>query len=92
MKKTKSTARSVYRKWSDPQDGEHFLTISPDGKMLEISFAQDGIYGHKIGIYQTGNLNPLDSEVFRKHKEVCSKKEWSEAVKKIVNLVKGKIA
>ena len=59
--------------------------------MLEISFGKDSIYKTKVRICLTSMLSPLDTQVFKKHKDVCTRKEWDDAVKKVTELVKQKI-
>ena len=69
--------RPIYRKWYDPEGefDQNYMMIHPNGRALQISSAKDGIYGEKMVVYQTSNLNPLNMEVFGKHKDVCSNKE-----------------
>ena len=93
MSSPKKPVRVVYRKWSDPsaEFTENYLTIAPSGKMLEISFGRDNVFKSKVRISLTSMLSPLDPKVFKKHKEICTRKEWDMAIKRVIELVKLRI-
>lgn len=82
-------SRNIYRKWIDPEGEfeENYMKISPNGLMLQISFGKDLIYGEKTLVYQTSPQNPINSNTFKKHKEVCSKTEWDKARKRVKNFI-----
>lgn len=82
----------MYRKWDNPE-GEynaHYLRIEPSGAMREIAFGTDRIGARKASVLSVGPLNPINDQVFKKHKEVCSRAEWDKAVKAVIDLMKPK--
>ena len=86
-------ARSKYRKWTDP-DGdylENFLMVHHSGRMVQISFNNDGVYGNQVLIYQTKPLNPFKVEVFLQYKETATKAEWLGAQKRAKELMSFKL-
>ncbi len=79
------STRNIYRKWYDPEEEkECFLKIRPDGTAIEIAFTIERIFGEKVTVFNTFPTSPLNLQVFKKHKEVCTKAEWQKAVNRVV--------
>jgi hypothetical protein len=81
--------RTIYRKWYNPdKESENFLLIDPSGLMLQISIEADYL-GEKVEIYQTKPMNPMNEQIFIKHKEACTKGQFEKAQSKALSILDG---
>ena len=81
--------KTLFRTWTDP-DGDYpvnFIKITPDGTILQLSFAQDKS-GDQVKISKSSVNSFYLHDVFSIHKTACSKSKWMKAQKQARRLVK----